>query len=110
LAGQNPEGFFPLFRDWQFPSDSSQKTERLFTLSTTCCGGMRTARPITQNGVQSEWTMSSDHNTDPGSTAECRRSFSMSGAWKALKNSIAPVGYEDETDFHYDNGPEANGI
>ncbi len=60
---------------------------------------MTTKSQIAWRGVQKEGTMTSSGAT----TTTCQREHParVTGLWSALREMIAPVGYEDELGFHY---------
>jgi hypothetical protein len=62
----------------------------------------------TDAGVSAEWVSSSDGNSltvpaaRPGSLAR------IAVLWHTAINYLVPIGYEDETGFHYGGMPESS--
>ncbi|HWC58552.1 MAG TPA: hypothetical protein VHC44_02585 [Verrucomicrobiae bacterium] len=69
---------------------------------------MATVRPILQDEGQGEWPSSSNSETNTTSTGQ-GSGFSrvIAPSWRALRELFAPpMGYEDETGFHYGDPPK----
>jgi hypothetical protein len=68
---------------------------------------MTSVRPITQNNVKGKWS-SSDRETHTRSSKQGSGVMRLLAVWRAFCDSFAPLGYEDETGFHYGDRPERN--
>jgi hypothetical protein len=62
---------------------------------------MTSARRTPQNDVQTDWIVSSGREFTTGSNAGPRFLSRMVGWWREFFDVAVPVGYEDETGFHY---------
>jgi hypothetical protein len=50
----------------------------------------------------------SGRETHTNSSAQSRGLSRIIGVWRAIRDSFAPLGYEDETGFHYGDRPKRN--
>jgi hypothetical protein len=67
---------------------------------------MASVRHIAQNG--SKWSSPSGRETNRNSSEQGWGLSRLTAAWRAFRDSFAPLGYEDETGFHYGDRPEEN--
>ena len=61
---------------------------------------------ITENGAKPEWTSPSEDATFCDSHTKSGRGSRLVASWHAAVNFLVPIGYEDETGFHF--GERAN--
>jgi len=65
---------------------------------------MASLRQIAQNG--GKWSSPSGRETDTNPSEQGWGLSRIVATCRAFYDSFAPLGYEDETGFHYGNGPE----
>jgi len=69
---------------------------------------MTSVRPIAQKSIQSKWSSPSGRETNTNSSEQCSGFSRIIATWRAFYDSFAPLGYEDETGFHYGDRPKSS--
>jgi hypothetical protein len=67
---------------------------------------MASVRHIAHNG--SKWSSPSGRETKTNSFEPAWGLARLASIWRGFYDSFAPLGYEDETGFHYGDRPEEN--
>jgi hypothetical protein len=70
---------------------------------------MTNARQAVSNDIRVEWNTPIGCATTHGSITRRGYFSRIACAWQASMNSLAPMGYEDETGFHYGERSEPTG-
>jgi hypothetical protein len=66
---------------------------------------MTSVRSIAQKGVPSQWSSPSGRETNTNSSEKGTGFSHILSIWRVFRDSFAPLGYEDETGFHYGDRP-----
>jgi len=83
------------------------KEGKLFLAGTTYSQPMTSVSPISENG-KGERSLASGRETIQNLTEPGRGIARILTSWRAFRDSLAPLGYEDENGFHYGDRPQAD--
>jgi hypothetical protein len=81
------------------------KSGKLLPMETTYLQPMTSVSPASQNG-KGKWSSPSGREINRNLPEQGRGITRILTSWRAFRDSLAPLGYEDETGFHYGDRPE----
>lgn len=62
---------------------------------------MTTITKMAEQGARPKWCYSSDRRPGIECASETRHTTHIFATWEAAINFLVPIGYEDESGFHY---------